>query len=163
MSNKRLIITPGRCIGCKSCELACSFAHAKKPGTPAAPRIRAYTYTEDLSLVVVCLQCDDAACIKACPSKALTVNEKTGAVCYEQARCVQCGMCAIACPFGNITIEPETSAVIKCDLCDGDPVCAKFCPTKALEYATEPSPAPSKTDIRTVPPLPWVIEKTAAK
>ena len=25
--------------------------------------------------------------------------------------------------------------VFKCDLCDGDPVCARFCPTGAIVYA----------------------------
>ena len=158
MSNKRLIVTPGRCIGCRSCELACSFAHAKKPGEPALSRIKAYMYSDELSLVVVCLQCDDAACMKVCPSGALTRNERTGAVDWDDEKCIHCGMCQTACPFGNITIEPHTLDVLKCDLCKGDPVCAKFCPTKALEYAKEPSPelAPEEKK-RAIPPLPWMI------
>jgi Fe-S-cluster-containing hydrogenase component 2 len=26
---KRLIVTPDRCIGCRSCEIACSFVHTE--------------------------------------------------------------------------------------------------------------------------------------
>ncbi len=158
MKHKRLIISPARCIGCKSCELACSFSHLKKPGKPGIPRIRAYTYTDDLSLVVVCLQCDDAACLKACPVEALYLNEATGAICWDSIKCVHCGMCALACPFGNITIDPENQDILKCDLCAGDPMCAKFCPTKALEYAVEPGPPPSPRDLKKLPPLPWEIQ-----
>jgi Fe-S-cluster-containing hydrogenase component 2 len=67
-------------------------------------------------------------------------------------------MCAIACPFGNITIEPVILNVIKCDLCNGDPVCAKFCPSKALEFATHPSPEPEPgAKKRAIPLLPWMI------
>lgn len=165
MKDKRLIVTPARCIGCRTCELACSFSHAKKPGIPAISRIRTYIYSDDLSIPVLCQQCDDAACVKVCPVEALYLNEETGVVEIDMEKCIKCQMCATACPFGNISIEPVTLNVIKCDLCEGDPVCAKFCPTKALEFATEPSPAPSPDEIkRVVPPLPWMIaEKLSGK
>jgi len=90
-------------------------------------------------VVVVCQQCDDAACIKACPSGALYLNDETGVVEYNKAKCIHCGMCAVACPFGNIEFSSEKREVIKCDLCGGDPECAKYCPTKALEFAEEPT------------------------
>ena len=35
---------------------------------------------------------------------------------------------------GGIVFVPEKKVVIKCDLCDGDPVCVKFCPTGAIKY-----------------------------
>ena len=34
----------------------------------------------------------------------------------------------------NITIDEDLDKIVKCDLCDGNPACARFCPTKALEY-----------------------------
>jgi Fe-S-cluster-containing hydrogenase component 2 len=126
--------------------------------------VKTYRYSDDFSLVVLCLQCDDAACIKVCPTKALAHNPKTGAVEVDMEKCIKCRMCAIACPFGNITIEPETLNVLKCDLCQGDPACAKFCPTKALEYATHPSPTPAPEEAkRAVPPLPWMIAQSVTK
>jgi len=117
-------------------------------------------FAEDMSLVVLCQQCDDAACVHSCPTDALSLNESTGVVDVDMEKCINCRMCSIACPFGNITIEPETMNVIKCDLCGGDPVCAKFCPTKALEFAVKPSPDPPPgTKTRAVPPLPWEIQQ----
>ena len=159
MNEKRMIINPARCSGCKTCELACSFSHLSRPGLPGISRIKAYTYSEDLSLVVVCLQCDEAACVKSCPSGALFLDEKTGAVAWEREKCVHCGMCAVACPFGNIGIDPANGEVLKCDLCGGDPICAKFCPTRALEFAREPGPPPSPLNLKRLPPLPWEIRE----
>ena len=45
-------------------------------------------------------------------------------------------MCMIACPFGAISVDPLSSKVVKCDLCVGEPACADFCPTNAIEYVT---------------------------
>jgi Fe-S-cluster-containing hydrogenase component 2 len=34
-------------------------------------------------------------------------------------------------------IDTAARKVIKCDLCDGDPMCVKFCETKALQFLDE--------------------------
>ena len=52
----------------------------------------------------------------------------------DHEKCVRCMACVAACPFGCSLIDEPQGLVIKCDLCKGDPACAKFCPTKALEY-----------------------------
>ena len=122
MAKKRLIVTPSRCIGCRSCELACSFVHAKSLSEPALPRVRTFSFTEEQHLVVLCLQCEEAACMTVCPSGALTRNQTT-----------------LACPFGNIYMDPQVDEIVKCDVCKGKPACVLFCPTKTLEYAEEPS------------------------
>jgi Fe-S-cluster-containing hydrogenase component 2 len=38
------------------------------------------------------------------------------------------------CPFGAIGFDIVSKRVIKCDLCDGDPECAKVCFYGAIEY-----------------------------
>lgn len=43
-------------------------------------------------------------------------------------------MCTLACPFGCAVYDAATSAILKCDLCQGNPECVQFCPNKALEY-----------------------------
>jgi Fe-S-cluster-containing hydrogenase component 2 len=39
-----------------------------------------------------------------------------------------------ACPFGAISFDSIASKVIKCDLCEGDPLCVRFCSYGALDY-----------------------------
>jgi len=161
MAHKRLIVSPFRCIGCRSCELACSFAHVRTFSEPALPRVRVYSFAEDQNMVVLCLQCDDAACQKVCPTNALIRSESTDAIEVIQERCIHCMACTLACPFGNICLEERVNHIVKCDLCRGNPACAMFCPTKALEYAVEPSkdvPPVTKAIIRPIipgyPPMP---------
>jgi Fe-S-cluster-containing dehydrogenase component len=42
--------------------------------------------------------------------------------------------CVAACPFGCAIFDKQQDVFVKCDLCGGDPACAHFCPTKALEW-----------------------------
>jgi Fe-S-cluster-containing hydrogenase component 2 len=43
-------------------------------------------------------------------------------------------MCVAVCPFGAVSFDSVSRKVIKCDLCDGDPLCARFCSYGALVY-----------------------------
>ena len=47
--------------------------------------------------------------------------------------CIGCHDCVVACPFGAMRIDPHDDQVFKCDLCGGDPECAKWCPTGAIQ------------------------------
>lgn len=130
----RFEVNPSLCTGCRTCELACSFAHAVdgKQG-----RTRIYVLPggfPDLYVPVTCLQCEDAACAKSCLVNAITRNSETGAMDLDAEKCVKCMACVSACPFGCALLDTTHNEVVKCDLCLGDPVCAKFCPSKALSY-----------------------------
>jgi anaerobic carbon-monoxide dehydrogenase iron sulfur subunit len=130
----RLHVTPERCIGCRTCELACAFAHPPEEGGIGRSRVAVHDTGNKVYVPVLCLQCEEAACLRACPVKALSRNETTGAVEVDEARCVRCLSCVSACPFGNMYAADESRGVFKCDLCKGSPKCARFCPSKALEY-----------------------------
>jgi Fe-S-cluster-containing hydrogenase component 2 len=130
---KTLTITPSRCTACRTCELACSFKHFGNGGLGIA-RIRAFMFGEGKNQIITCFQCDEAACVKVCPVQALTRNEATGAIEVDESRCIGCGLCSIACPFGHIRHEESSGIAVKCDLCRGEPACAAFCPTRTLEY-----------------------------
>ena len=133
----RLTITPDRCTACRTCELACAFRHSSSAVQPQASRISAHVVVPDKTNVpLVCLQCEEAACVVVCPVEALSRNEGTGAIAVKEDRCVGCRQCVAACPFGQVRFDDARQLAYKCDLCGGDnPSCAAFCPTRALVWA----------------------------
>jgi carbon-monoxide dehydrogenase iron sulfur subunit len=131
---RRLLVTPARCTGCRTCEIACAFSHPVK-GEPGRSAIRALSAGRpETGTPVVCLQCDSAACVAVCPTGALVRDAGTDAIVHVKERCVACRSCAFACPFGNVAFDDATLRVVKCDLCGGNPRCAQFCPTRTLEW-----------------------------
>ena len=131
--NKRLHVVPLLCIGCRTCELACSLTHQEN-NKPGKSRIYPLLVGKDQYVPVVCLQCDDPACVKSCLVNALTLDEEKGYINLSSEKCIKCRACVAACPFGCSLIDEDQDKIVKCDLCDGKPACARFCPTKALEY-----------------------------
>lgn len=75
----------------------------------------------------VCIQCENAPCIEVCPTDALCRNEIRGVIECKEERCVQCHLCAEACPYGGIRFEEGSDRLLICDLCGGDPACVKVC------------------------------------
>jgi len=125
---------PDKCMGCHSCELACSFRH-EKIFNPQLARI----FVEidgSFHFPLTCSQCENPWCASICPKNAISRNLETGAMEVDQKLCVGCRMCTMACPFGLIVMGPHQKA-IKCDLCSGDPECVKACTYGALEFTTE--------------------------
>jgi Fe-S-cluster-containing hydrogenase component 2 len=51
----------------------------------------------------------------------------------DEEKCTECGECIEACPYEGIFLQGGAAAM-KCDLCEGDPVCVKVCYPMALEY-----------------------------
>ena len=135
--SKLLMIHPDRCTGCRNCSLACSFTHEGQ-FRPAATRVHVYTWErQGFSVPLMCQQCDDASCMKVCPTGALHRARGTTLVELERSRCIGCRMCTIACPFGAVTYDGVTESILKCDTCAGAPECVKACPVQALEFVDD--------------------------
>ena len=142
--NKFVIADPSRCIGCRTCELSCAIAHGNGSAismsfSSFSPRI-SVVKAGDVTVPVMCKQCEDAPCVKACPTGALV--RANGFVEIHEERCIGCKSCVVACPFGAIDIlmKAGKASVIKCDLCVGQstgPACIKTCPTNALSLCDQ--------------------------
>lgn len=50
----------------------------------------------------------------------------------DEEKCAICGMCATACPFGAIVIDPNHGAQVDDILCRGCGLCASVCPSEAI-------------------------------
>ena len=135
--SKVLKINIDKCTGCRTCEMVCSL---KKEGivNPSKSRIKIARWDErTVDMPVVCQQCEDPLCLTVCPVNARSRNEKLGNIDIDEDMCIGCQICLVACPFGGNYFDPVNNKVIKCDLCQGDPECVKFCETKAIEYIEE--------------------------
>jgi len=124
---KVLIVDYEKCNGCTYCMLVCSMKHEGYVQRSKS-RIKVYKYEEEaLGLPMLCEQCDEPPCVEACPSNAISKDPKLGIVSVNQDACNGCGACVNACPYYGVRIDPETGKALICDLCGGDPLCAKLC------------------------------------
>lgn len=135
-----IVASAQACIGCRTCEVACALEHVT-PGAEFHPRLKVMRLNT-LSVPVMCHQCENAPCVGACPTGALTIGPER--VEASAGRCIGCQSCVTACPFGAIAIEVSAGhapVIVKCDLCTGrqsGPACVAVCPTAALNKMTEP-------------------------
>jgi Fe-S-cluster-containing dehydrogenase component len=72
--------------------------------------------------------------MEVCPTKAIFIDAKIGAVQINERLCIGCRACLDVCHFGGICIDPKTSKPIKCDLCEGEPACVEVCPKEAIKF-----------------------------
>jgi len=142
---KLIRIEPSKCVGCKSCELACSFKH-RGMFAPSRSRIVNEVFVDEAKFITVtCMQCDEPWCLKACPKGVIAKDAVSGVVSVDEVKCVGCRTCVSACPFGMITYQESSRKADKCNLCGGDfPECVTFCPTRCLTFSEEDRPLREK-------------------
>ncbi len=111
------------------------------------------------STSVACMHCTDAPCQQVCPVDCFYIRAD-GVVLHDKEKCIGCGYCLYACPFGAPQFPRDGAfgtkgAMDKCTMCAGGPfatnshhefelygqnriaegkvpVCAAMCSTKAL-------------------------------
>jgi carbon-monoxide dehydrogenase iron sulfur subunit len=132
---KVLILDYEKCTGCRECEMVCAIQH-ESVSNPARSRIKVIKREwEGIYIPVTCQQCETAPCMTICPMKAISRDQELNRVVINYDTCIGCRSCVTVCPFGAMSFNPLTQKVMKCDFCDGDPQCVRFCETKAIRYA----------------------------
>lgn len=141
-----------RCIGCKTCSIACKTWNGIPPGP--VKYMRVFEWEEGVwpqvrlnFLAIPCYHCEKPVCAEACPAKAIVKEEKYGAVLIDDEFCnpavVNCNRaCWEACPYGSIAFASDSpnEKAQKCTMCierleEGLlPICVASCPMRALDF-----------------------------
>jgi len=141
--HKVIIADVRKCMACRTCEIVCAWAHSKSGTLEEAmkgqPRVNVEA-AQDFAIPMLCRHCEDAPCIRICPTGALHRQDLNGSVLIDQDLCIGCKLCLIVCPFGTIVPSYDGRTVLKCDLCQDrleagkEPACVVSCPMLALKF-----------------------------
>ncbi len=125
---------PERCIGCLGCMFACSRTRSGTVSLQnSAIKVQTQGGIEGDFRIVVCRNCQDPPCARACPKGALEKRPEGGVI-FHKDLCTGCGECQKACLIGAISMG-EKKKPIKCIHCGA---CADFCPHGVLELEEVP-------------------------
>ena len=101
----------------------------------------------------LCMQCDNSPCTGVCPVGA-TYRTEDGVILVDARRCIGCGYCVVACPYGARYLVPagpeapnDTPGVAdKCTWCyhrisrNLEPACVEVCPVGARMFGDAADP-----------------------
>ena len=144
VGRKFVSVDPSNCIGCGICEYVCVLEKKEPLWNPLRSRVRVIHFSPLFNAAMACRFCEDAPCVRACTRKALTQSLKGGVILVDESKCDGCNWCVQACPYGGITLHPDKTSVLVCDLCGGEPKCVEFCPEEALEVVSDDEAADKK-------------------
>lgn len=153
-----IVVDPTRCGSCRRCEGACT-GYNQGTVQPTAANIkvyRNYSYGQagvningyangdgDMgnfrTIQEACRQCPHPVpCQLACPHDAIEVIAPVNARVVNVKKCVGCGICVAACPWGMTSLDGPVNVVgtksHKCHLCNGNPECVQACINGAITY-----------------------------
>lgn len=171
LTNPAFYFNAELCTGCKACMIACKDKHNLPQGVlwrrvlefsggdwiPVGKAYEQNVFAYYVSMA--CNHCEDPACVKGCPTKAMHKDEH-GIVSVDAFRCVGCKYCEWNCPYGVPQFNAELGKMTKCDFCrdnlekDLPPACVAACPCRALEYGEYEALRTKYGDLATIAPLP---------
>jgi Fe-S-cluster-containing dehydrogenase component/formate-dependent nitrite reductase membrane component NrfD len=128
-----------KCIGCHACTIACKAEHQIPVGVHRCwvktVEKGSFPDTKRFFFPVLCNQCEDAPCVRICPTNAL-FKRRDEIVDLNASSCIGCRACMEACPYDQIFIDPNTHTAEKCNFCANRvenkllPACVSVCPTE---------------------------------
>lgn len=133
-----------KCVGCRSCEVACAEKHASE-GRGSGEELILTARRMHVGIAmggtkpmpIQCRHCEDPTCLFACISGAMHRDPETGMVLIDEERCVGCWTCLKMCSYFSIIPDVEGMRVLKCDKCmeeERPPACVKACPNDVLIF-----------------------------
>ena len=101
----------------------------------------------------LCMQCANSPCTSVCPVGA-TYKAEDGVILVDARRCIGCGYCVVACPYGARYLVPaaeqapnDTPGIAdKCTWCyhrisrNLEPACVEVCPVGARKFGDASDP-----------------------
>jgi sulfite dehydrogenase (quinone) subunit SoeB len=168
-----LVIDLDTCVGCHACAVGCkqwnaggiagpltdSEPYGKDPSGVWLNRVHSYELgatdacggaapqpAQTLHFPRSCLHCETPACVTVCPTGASYKRGEDGIVLVDEDKCIGCGLCAWACPYGAREMSPVDGVMKKCTLCvdriynqnlpeaEREPACVQVCPTRARHF-----------------------------
>jgi len=133
VNGKVLLVDEEKCDGCLLCAIACSIAHTGQIDLVRS-HFKVWRTEEQLHVPLTCHHCETPSCAAACPTKACHQDAEGGRVLIDDAKCIACRTCVVACPFGHAHYDPVARVSTKCDYCDGEPECVRVCAPGAIRY-----------------------------
>lgn len=132
----------GKCVACNACNAACLLENGWKihPRSVYTFNSEAFPSVPVINYSSACYHCETAACLEGCPTLAYTRDAVTGAVLFDEKKCVGCKYCQWNCPYDAPKFNSETGITGKCTLCNSAlyegrmPACSVSCPTGALKF-----------------------------
>lgn len=114
MANYGMIIDLHKCVGCGGCDLACKSENNTPDGINWASHTvethGTFPNTKYEHVPTLCNHCEDAPCVRVCPTKAMHKDEN-GLTVHDPSKCIGCKSCVIADPYNVISYNEETGFI----------------------------------------------------
>ncbi len=98
-----MVIDLRKCIGCKTCAVACKAENRTPPGVNymvvLEMEIGRYPNVRRMFVPRPCMHCQQPSCTQVCPTQA-TYRRPDGVVVVDYDKCIGCRYCITACPYG---------------------------------------------------------------
>lgn len=144
MAHKGFYFNQARCIGCRTCQVACKDKNDLEIGVIYRKvdlfEVGEYPTAVSYPFSHTCNHCESPACVANCPTGAMRIDDEDGTVQHDDDVCIGCETCVKSCPYEVPQYRPELKITGKCDGCLGlrnngeANACVASCPMRAIEF-----------------------------
>lgn len=131
-----MVVDVQKCIACDACTVSCKAENNVPMGAfrtwVEKHEAGSYPNVKLIFAPKLCNQCDNPPCVDVCPVDA-TFKRADGLVLVDYEKCIGCGYCITACPYGVRYFDHRRNVADKCTFCvqrieQGlEPACVETC------------------------------------